>query len=80
MNPCKVQRRRNRPRGGSAAGGGAGEQRKEFLVGASPFLINGESLKPQTPPKTPGADTDAVLAELGYSVAEVAVLKGSNAV
>ena len=59
---------------------GEGEERKEFLVGATPFLINGQSLKPQTPPKTPGADTDAVLAELGYSAADVAALKGSNAV
>lgn len=46
----------------------------------TPFKISGEDTGADLPPPTVGADTDAVLAEFGYSEAEIASLRESSAI
>jgi crotonobetainyl-CoA:carnitine CoA-transferase CaiB-like acyl-CoA transferase len=45
----------------------------------SPLHIAGEAKAPASPPPAPGADTDAILAELGYAPEEVARLRAAGA-
>jgi len=51
--------------------------RRGFKVLASPVRIDGERPKARPAPRL-GADTDAVLGELGYSPAEIAALRASG--
>jgi formyl-CoA transferase len=45
----------------------------------SPLHIAGEAKAPAAPPPAPGADTDAILAELGHAPAEIARLRAAGA-
>ncbi|WP_431267218.1 CaiB/BaiF CoA transferase family protein [Dankookia sp. P2] len=45
----------------------------------SPLHIAGEAKAPATPPPAPGADTEAILAELGHVSAEIARLRAAGA-
>ncbi len=46
----------------------------------TPFKISGEATGIDLPPPTLGADTDAILSELGYSPAEIDALKDATAI
>ena len=49
------------------------------VLGAA-FRVNGEAPVPRTSAPRLGADTDAVLGELGYAPAEIAALRAAGAV
>ena len=57
---------------------GPPESRHEVLGAA--FRVNGEAPAPRSAAPRLGADTDAVLGELGYQPAEVAALRAAGAV
>jgi crotonobetainyl-CoA:carnitine CoA-transferase CaiB-like acyl-CoA transferase len=53
--------------------------RKGLKVLASPLRVDGERPKPRPAPML-GADTDAVLGELGYGAVEIAALRADGVV
>jgi len=53
---------------------------RPIKVPTAGFLTDGAALAPATPPPALGQDTDAVLAELGLSEAEIAALRTARAI
>jgi formyl-CoA transferase len=53
---------------------------RELRVVRTGFKLNGEAPAVASPPPRLGEHTDGLLAELGYSAAEVAALKQQQAV
>jgi crotonobetainyl-CoA:carnitine CoA-transferase CaiB-like acyl-CoA transferase len=52
----------------------------EVTVPAAAFKLNGEALGPTAPPRRAGADTTAILEELGYKAARIAELASQGIV
>lgn len=53
---------------------------REVKLPLAPFRFAHDGPRADTPPRPIGADTDAVLRELGYSVAETERLRASGVV
>lgn len=53
---------------------------RKFRVPVSPFMFAHGGPRVDTPPRRQGADTDAVLAGLGYSTAEIAAMRKTRAI
>jgi crotonobetainyl-CoA:carnitine CoA-transferase CaiB-like acyl-CoA transferase len=53
---------------------------REVSVARSGFRVSGERPDPEGPPPSLGRDTDAILAELGYSVDDIAALRRNGVV
>jgi CoA:oxalate CoA-transferase len=53
---------------------------REIAVVRAGFRLAGDDPEPASPPPTLGADTDQILAELGYAAADIEALQRERAI